>query len=112
MKHLIWLATIVVCLSGCDFATPSSGDKVGQIAKVQVAGVICKTNEVLVTGKFGGGELKLTVPDHLLPQVKAANESQAFVKVNYHVNMVNSICNNETHNAWLDSVELHPAGAP
>lgn len=111
MRYIIVLFVALV-LGGCDIVTPTDGDKIGQIAKVQRAGVLCKTNEVLLTGKFGGGELKLTVPDSLLDQVRAANESQAFVKVRYHTEFINWTCRNETSNTWLDAVELHPQGAP
>ena len=108
----IVLVMVALALSGCGLANPTSGDKIGQIAKVQDAGLFCKTHEILVTGKFGGGELKMTVPNALLPQVKAANESQEFVKITYHTDFVNSLCNNKTENTWLDSVTPHPQGAP
>ena len=101
-----------LCGCGCGVATPATGDKIGQIAKVQSAGLLCKTTEILVTGKFGGGELQLTVPDRLLKEVKAANESQGFMKIMYHTELLNWTCSNETGNQWLDSVEPHAEGAP
>jgi predicted small secreted protein len=112
MKSLS-VALIALLLAGCNINTsPGDGDKIGQIAKVQRVGMICKTDEILITGKFGGGELHLTVPSNLLSAVQAANESQQFVKVRYHTDFMDSLCSNETGNKWLDSVEAHPAGAP
>lgn len=113
MKNQIALLSVLTIVGplACNLANPTSGDKIGQIAKVQEAGLFCKTNEILVTGKFGGGELHLTVPQALLARAKDANEKQTFVKVTYHADFVNSVCSNETGNQWLDSVTDHPVGA-
>ena len=112
MKSLS-VALVALLLTACNINTsPGDGDKIGQIAKVQRVGMLCKTDEILVTGKFGGGELHLTVPSSLLDAVHAANESQAFVKIRYHTDFMDSLCSNETGNKWLDSVEVHAAGAP
>lgn len=111
MKFFFYLFLLSVVV-GCGFHSPNTGDKIGQIAKVQRAGLMCTTTEVLVTGKFGGGELHLTVPDALLDQVKAANNSQSFVKVNYHTEWVNWTCKNATANQWLDAVTAQVQGAP
>jgi len=113
MKHSTkpLIALTLLLLTSCHIANPTSGDKIGQISKVQEAGLFCKTNEILVTGKFGGGELHLTVPNSLIAQVKEANEKQTFVKVTYHADFINSVCSNETGNQWLDSVTDHPVGA-
>lgn len=102
----------VLVLSGCNIANPENGAKIGQIAKVQTEGVFCKTTGILVTGKFGGGELKLTVPWQLVEQVKRFNETQEFVKVTYHTDFIKSLCSNDTDNRFLDNVEAHPQGAP
>lgn len=111
MKNILIIAVVAV-LAGCSMANPESGDKVGQIAKVQSEGLMCKTTGILVTGKFGGGELKMTVPNSLIAQVKHFNETQEFVKVVYHTDFIASTCSNDTGNTFLDSVEAHPAGAP
>lgn len=108
---LAWGATGLF-LASCSIHSPNAGDKVGQVAKVQDAGYLCTTTEVLITGKFGGGELHLTVPVNLRDEVKKANESQAFVKVNYHTEMINFRCRNATDNQWLDSVVPQTQGAP
>ena len=108
---LLWIGAALL-LASCGWHSPNEGDKVGQIAKVQRAGMICTTTEILVTGKYGGGELHLTVPDKLLEEVKTANASQAFVKVAYHTELVNWTCRNATSNQWLDSVEPQTQGAP
>jgi hypothetical protein len=108
----IMLMCCIAALASCTIANPESGDKIGQIAKVQVEGVICDTTGILVTGKFGGGELKLTVPLALVEQVKHFNETQEFVKITYHTDFIRSACSNDTGNTFLDSVTAHPAGAP
>jgi hypothetical protein len=104
MRSLCTLAALL--LAGCNLATPENGDKVGQIARVQTEGVLCKTTTILVTGKFGGGELKLTVPDSLLGTVKAYNETQELVKVRFHTPIVALLCSNDTDNRFLDDVFL------
>jgi hypothetical protein len=99
-------------LASCTLGHPEKGDKIGQIAKVQVEGILCKTTSILITGKFGGGELRVTVPDKLYSEVKRFNETQEFVKVTYHRNLIGFSCSNETSNRFLDTVEAHPLGAP
>jgi predicted small secreted protein len=109
MKTIVMFISLL--LAGCSCNTsPGTGDKVGQIAKVQKVGLMCLTTEILVTGKFGGGELTLTVPAGLIERAKEANESQEFVKVNYHTSFVESLCSNKTGNRFVDSIEAHPAG--
>jgi len=113
MRTLI-LSVMLLGLSGCNVGNPGHGEKVGQIARVVDEGVLCTTTTVLVTGKFGGGELKVTVPTWntaLKSQVLAFQDSQAQVKVTYHGELFKSICSNETENQMLDSIEAHPEGA-
>lgn len=109
---ILMVVLLVVLLASCRLANPESGDKIGQIAKVQDEGLICNTTSVLITGKYGGGELQLTVPNTLFAQVKHFNETQEFVKVTFHTDLFASVCSNDTNNRFLDSVEAHPVGAP
>jgi hypothetical protein len=111
MKSVLLMISVVGILSGCTIANPESGEKIGQIAKVQTEGLVCKTTGILVTGKFGGGELKLTVPNHLVADVQRFNDTQEFVKITYHTEWIASACSNDTHNRFLDSVTVHPQGA-
>lgn len=113
---LNWLYVIlVVLLMTVRVANPTDGDKIGQISKIQIEGLLCKTTGILVTGKYGGGELKLTIPsyDHaLLEKVRHLNDTQEFVKISYHTDFIRTACSNSSHNTFLDSVESHPQGAP
>lgn len=111
MKLLALFA--VLLLTACNLANPERGDKIGQIAKViDAEGLVCKTASILVTGKFGGGELRLTVLPNLIRVVKQYNDTQEFVRVTYHANFISSSCSNDTDNKFLDTVEPHPEGAP
>lgn len=112
-QFMIYVA-IIVCLTACNWTTPGQGDKVGQIAKINTSGWICTTTDILVTGKFGGGELRGTVPasnPDLMAKVKKFNDSQEQVVVKYHTSMVSTRCNNDTGNIFIDDVEAHPEGA-
>jgi hypothetical protein len=114
MSELVATLIAALLLSSCSIHSPQEGDKIGQVAKVYQGGVLCKTTSVLVTGKFGGGELKVTVPSsnrELLSKVKKFNETQEQVKIGYHVDFISSRCSNDTGNAFLDSIEAHPEGA-
>ena len=107
---------ILVCLTlaGCSVGNPGTGEKIGQIARVVDEGVFWKTTTVLVTGKFGGGELKVTVPSGdptLKAQVLHYQDTQEQVKVHYHGELFKSLASNETDNHMLDSIEPHPEGA-
>lgn len=104
----------LLVLTGCSVGNPGHGEKVGQIARVVDEGVFCTTTTVLVTGKFGGGELKVTVPKwdaELKQKVLDFQNSQAQVKVTYHGELFKSPCSNETDNQMLDTIEAHPEGA-
>jgi hypothetical protein len=112
MKYGI-LATFLI-VAGCSMGNPGSGEKVGQIAKITNEGVFCTTMTVLVTGKFGGGELYVTV-DNRLPELQAQvrhfQDTQEQVEVKYHSSLFMGPCSNETENVMMDSITAHPEGA-
>lgn len=114
MKKSIILAIALLPLVGCNVGNPGHGEKVGQVAKITDEGVLCTTTTVLITGKFGGGELKVTVPNYekeLQTQVRHFQDTQEQVKVHYHADLFRSACSNETDNIMMDSIESHPEGA-
>ena len=96
------------------FGNPGHGDKIGQVASMTDEGVICTTKTLLVTGKYGGGELKVTVPESrpdLIAEVNKLHDEQVQVKVHFHTNLVAFSCSNDTGNRFLDAIEAHPEGA-
>lgn len=109
------LSAIVLCfLTAFTGGTPTqNATKVGQIARVADEGILCKTTTVLITGKFGGGELTVTVPKNnkqLLDQIHHYNDTQEQIKITYQADLIEFSCSNETSNRMLDSVEPHPDG--
>jgi hypothetical protein len=115
MSELIIGLLIFLALSSCNFANPQNGDKIGQVTRVSKDGIFCKTDTVHITGKYGGGELKVTVPENnleLLTKVRHFNDTQEQVKIWYHSDFIKSSCSNHTDNAFLDGIEAHPEGAP
>lgn len=109
--RVLSMAVLAVALAGCSIANPGSGTKVGQVAKVIDEGLICKTTSVLITGKFGGGELRVTARPALREKVLHFQDTQEQVEVHYHTSFIRSQCDNDTENNILDSVEAHPEGA-
>jgi hypothetical protein len=105
---------LVLLLTGCNVGNPGNGEKIGQIARIVDEGIFCKTTTVLVTGKFGGGELKVTVPNEnvaLKELVLHFQDTQEQVKVRYHGELFKGACSNETENQMMDSIERHSEGA-
>lgn len=111
---IVVLLIAALFLASCQFGNPGNGEKVGQVAKVTSEGLMCKTLTVLVTGKYGGGELHVTVPtenDALANLVRHFQDTQEQVKVKYHSEWIKSACSNETSNVMMDDIEGHPEGA-
>jgi hypothetical protein len=112
LKLTSFFAFAVIALSGCSIANPGSGEKVGQITRVVDEGLACTTHTVVITGKFGGSELKLTAPNHLLADVRKYQDSQEMVKVQFHTSFIASACSNDTDNVFMDSIAPHKEGSP
>lgn len=112
---IVFSAIVLVALSSCSVGNPTQNAvKVGQISRVADEGIICKTTTVLITGKFGGGELTVTVPEYnteLLNKIHHYNDTQEQVKITYHASLLKTSCSNETSNRFLDSIDVHPEGA-
>jgi hypothetical protein len=106
------LMTIVIlgALTTCTYGTPGTGTKVGQVANIRPEGILCKTTTVVITGKYGGGELHATVPARLREQVEQHLNAQDQVKATYHTDLIRARCSNGTGNVFLDSIEAHPEG--
>lgn len=109
MRNVL-ISMFVVLLAGCQLANPGTGTKVGQVARVNNEGLFCTTSTVLITGKFGGGELTVTVPawnQELMTKVIQYQDTQEMVEIKYHTDFVKSMCSNETSNRMLDSIAPH-----
>jgi hypothetical protein len=117
MKKLFLLPLLVAILPGCSCnSSPGPGDKVGQIAKIQTQGLVCKTPVILVTGKFGGGELHAAIRESdtkLLELAHHYNDTQEQVKVFYHAEWIASVCEVGDHagTTFVDRIEPWSTGA-
>ena len=115
MKQLFLLPLLVALLPGCECNnSPGPGDKVGQIAKIQTQGLVCKTPVILVTGKYGGGELYAAIDDsEILKQARHYNDTQEQVKVYYHADWIASSCSVGDHagTTFVDKIEPWSEGA-
>lgn len=98
VNRILILATAALALTACTVNTsPGEGDKVGQIAKYQEKGLLpaCKVPVILVTGKFGGGELLAAIRrenKELIAKAKHFNDTQEQVKVFYEAEFVEGFC--------------------
>lgn len=102
----------IAALAGCSVEHPGSGEKIGQITRVVDEGLVCTTHTVVITGKFGGSELKLTAPERLMADVRKYQNSQEMVKIQFHTNFIASTCSNDTNNVFMDSIMPHQEGSP
>jgi hypothetical protein len=116
LSSLFILATIVF-MPGCECnGSPGPGDKVGQIAKIQTQGLVCKVPVILVTGKFGGGELHAAIRENdaeLLKQAHHYNDTQEQVKVFYHAEWIAGLCEvgDYADTTFVDKIEPWSEGA-
>lgn len=111
---VLFVLVAVIIMAGCTIANPGNGSKVGQIARITHEGIMCTTTTVLITGKFGGGELHVTIPagnSDLETKTQKFQDTQEQVEVKYHTDFVKSVCSNDTNNNMMDDIQAHPLGA-
>jgi len=109
MPVVVITLLIIIALSLCNYGNPTRGaTKVGMIINVRTEGTFCKTETAIVAGKFGGAEMRVTVPANLHAEVHRFLETQEMVKITYHTDMIRSQCSNNSGNNFLDKIEKHP----
>ncbi len=119
MNKILILAAATLALTACSVDTsPGKGDKVGQIAKFQEKGLLgaCQTPVILVTGKFGGGELLAAIRTEnteLVKKAKHYNDTQEQVKVFYEDEFMEGWCDKGDYsgNTFVLDIVAWPEGA-
>lgn len=118
MIRILALTALATLLTGCwDTGT---GEKVGQIIKLNKQGVFCQTYEAeLIRGGLNNGSgasstiFDFTIEDTaLVPQIQEALDKQYEVKIHYRMENV-TLCRSDSDNHFLTGIErMNQQGHP
>lgn len=100
MRMLAMLLGFVAMSGACHCSSPASGEKVGQIVKIEETGVVCKTHEAELirgglndgTGVAGGQVFHFTIPPEHVGAATKAMEANQEVKLFYQTPLIVSMC--------------------
>ena len=116
MRRILIICGTLACLTlaGCGIATPTQGEKIGVIIKVNKEGLFCTTWEVQMirggmsdgSGGFGVTPFNFTVEnDAAAEKVIQYMKNQTEVVVRYRAPFIYSPCNTWSGGYFLVSIE-------